>query len=427
MKNSKKVLLAALALPLLVPTAITSAATPAPDTCPSIAEFSRSPVKYIGVVDGEDLFLNSSGNRVVPCVKKGVGQFYLLSGYKDGDIIYSNSNSKVWYGGARRGFIGKDTGNAMSYGDGQFRITDTHDFRRDFMNSHITEGEQPNKIPDRISIQVNPDWIDSLPKKYVSQSTENKEALIKVHYNQIAKRYDQVSINTEDFQNGAAQHIDQIKPSDQVINQYTLDKEFKGTNGVVSPNYIPVYGDIDGKLFLMYEDSILENTFLRSVPAFVLSVITDDSYTVNQRLALAHKFDTDPKFVKELAKEYREMTMTGYTLGVNDEAGLQATGLAVYKSLPAEERAAYNQTLIRINNAVYEKEFESLEEELSPADYRKLSVKDQGKYKKSYNEKGKPVYVKTKPTHTVEDKSPEYADDGYTKEVPDTIKSTKKG
>lgn len=394
-----KLRLAALTLPILLTSSISFAATP--DTCPTPAEFSRSEVKYIGVVDGEHLFLNADGNRVAPCTQNKQTRFYLLSGYKDGDLIYNYVQSREYV--TDRGLTGRNGG--FSYGTKTPGITDTFDFRTSYLTNELTEGSMP--AATKVNIAFKTEWLNDVPQAYANLPAEKKLALIKFHYQQIVQRLGSMDIDTNSFIEDAVIHNREIKPVSETINQYTLDKTFApvenaeaGTKQLQTSQMKADYGEIDGVLFLRYKAATAEQEYLRAVPENVLSVLVNEKdYTIDQRLSLAHKF-ADAHFAKEQAKQY---ALSWQPLLVDRTDELNAIGLQEYNSMPKEDRFVYNQLLVSINNAIFDKEYNQLQDELTPEEYSQLGDLDKTKYEKEKLGHKKFTYKKIRNFDTTEE------------------------
>ena len=373
-----KLCLAALTLPILMTSSISFAAVR--NTCPTPAEFSHSEVKYIGVVNGERLFLNADGNRVAPCTQDKQTKFYLLAGYKDGDLIYNYVQSREYV--TNGGLTSRNGG--FSYGAKTPGITDTFDFRTSYLTNELTEGSMPTAA--KVNIAFKTEWLNDVPQAYASLPAEKKLALIKFHYQQIAQQLGSMDIDTNGFIEDAVIHNREIKPVSETINQYTLDKDFVPVeNAETDSKQLQTsqmkadYGEIDGVLFLRYKAATAEQEYLRAIPENVLSVLVNEKdYTIDQRLSLAHKF-ADAHFAKEQAKQY---ALSWQPLLVDRTDELNAIGLQEYNSMSKEDRFAYNQLLVSINNAIFDKEYNQLQDELTPEEYSQLDDLDKTKYEK---------------------------------------------
>ena len=381
-----KLRLAALTLPILMTSGISFAATP--NTCPTPAEFSHSEVKYIGVVDGEHLFLNADGNRVAPCTQNKQTKFYLLSGYKDGDLIYNYVQSREYV--TDSGLTGRNGG--FSYGEKVPGITDTFDFRTSYLTNEFTEGSMPATA--KVNIVFKKEWLDNVPQAYAKLPAEKKQALIKYHYQQIFQRYGSIDIDTNNFVKDSVIHNREIKPVSETINQFTLDKAFTPVevteedteeNSKERPKQLQTsqmkadYGEIDGVLFLRYKAATAEQEYLRAIPENILAVLTNEkNYTLDQRLSLAHKF-ADAHFANEQAKQY---SLSWQPLLADRTDELNTIGLQEYNSMSKEDKFAYNQILVSINNAIFDKEYNQLKDELTPEEFSQLGDIDKTKYEK---------------------------------------------
>ena len=407
MNKKSSIILAALALPFLSAPSVSSAA--ALDACPSLAGLTTATVKHIGTIDEDDIYLDKDGNRVMPCRSENGTKFYLLSGYKDGDKLYAKSKSQELNKNFYHGAINIDMRNSViSFGGDRVQVTDMYEFQKQYQTNMISDGELPSEsvaVGNGLEryLYVNPEWASKLPSKYAERTPEEKQKLIKTHYLQIAERYQNLESDTSDFEEYAVEHSREIRPTEDVINQYTLDAELaslEDENG--SPRFSPnlhigdiPYGEIDGGLFLRYKAAIAENEYNKAVPSFFLDVLSGNEFTLDQKLAIAHRLATKPNLLKNLSKEYAAEKIAFIEENKENIELLDAEGKKEYQALSDDEKIKYNKLVAGIDNAIYNVEYGDLASEISKQDYEKLSDIDKAKYAKiRANSKKKGIYAK---------------------------------
>lgn len=390
----KKAFLAA-ALPFIMSSPDASAA--ALGSCPSIAGLTTTAVKHIGTIDGEDVFLDKEGNRVMPCSSEGSVKYFIMSGYKDGDKIYAGSNSMELNRSFYDSVIGVEFGkSAITYGEDHSPISDVYQFRKQYQVQKLTDGKMPEEALGSSFglyhyLYVNPDWLDDMPRKYEKRTASEKHLLIKEHYNQLASRYSKVKMDTPEFLEKAAGTYNELIPGGSFVKLYTIDKDLLSQTTdegepllSVENENIPVnVGNIDGFLFLLYKASLAEAEFKQAVPSFFLNALSGTEYTLDQKLSLIHKVATKHSILDGLAKEYAADKTAFIEERLDNNMNLlNKVGQAQYDKISLEEKVAYNKMLLQVNKKIYAEKYGDFSESISPEEYKTLNDDTKKLYRK---------------------------------------------
>lgn len=395
LKNKKTILLAAMTLPFFTaPAAQAATQNQQLDACPSLAGLTTAPVKHVGYrTNGEQVFLDKNGNRVIPCKSDNGLQFFIVSNFKNGQQIYDRVRSQEMNRSFYDNAIDVNLGHSViSFGDKHENITDMYEFQRKYQTQKITDGTAPilpASIKDDVTkyLVIDPVWLEALPEKYKSLTPGEKQALLKTHYKQIEEHSQKIAPDTSDFQKASINENRNIKPTTSVINQFTLDKavlEKTGDDG--SPVFSAQgqisnsYGEIEGGLYLRYEASISGTKFKQVIPAFILDQLTSNKYTTDQKLSLAYTVASAPDKFDAIAEKYKADKVSFINEHKNDQQELNEAGMNDYQKLSLDEKIAYNSLIVAINNGIVDKEYTKLPQSISKKQYKSLSDIDRYKY-----------------------------------------------
>lgn len=385
------------------------------DKCPNLAHLTSSEVKYIGTVDNSDLFIDASGNRVVPCKKDDLVHFYKVDRYPDGKRLFAESKNEVlnkdFYSSAINVDINTDT--SITYGTPKVEVTDISDFQRQVQGNKVlndnntkvefqTETYDPAMEPYLVPQDA---WFANMPEEYESMTSYEKQELLVNLYAQVSVALQQkikTEVSYDDFLKDAVDNNRTIKPTQKVLNQYDVDKEFEGKvdaagQPIFDNNQNIQFGDVDGALYLRYKQNDSERMFLKEYDNFIKKQVTNLSYSVDQKLTMLTYLSKNIDEVDKLAKEFASSKKKSFDeLAQKSAESFAKQGLEEYSKLSDEDKIAYNRVIIKINQEIIQKEYNSLPETINRKQYKALSNLDKYKYapKKENGFVDRSVYTK---------------------------------
>ena len=376
------------------------------DRCPAGARLSYASVKYIAEYD---VYLDEDGYQVVPCSNEDGVNFYIVQKIQDGETAYRVLNGDyIRKPGSQitESYRGKVP---ITYGSSHINVSDVYMFQKDNekrkleidISDIFASPENTKLINEFFNKKAKEGWLDALPKEYVRLSDDAKQELARKHCRDIVGELGKFSNESrrKAFIDAAIKDNRLIKPTEYVLNQYTLDKALSETEAgsqlaQAAKNRDDMLGEIDGSLYLRYKVYLASDSVLQAVPDAVLSILADTMIPVNEKLSFIYSLSKNIRSLSELSEAAAK---NAASLITGDPQKDTAAGLAEYSKLSDTEKLAYNKELLSINEAIINKEYAALPNSIKRSQYKALSDIDKYKYapkRSSKNFVNKNIYEK---------------------------------
>lgn len=382
------------------------------EACNVYDRLTNNEVKMID----ENLFLDSSGNKVNPCTHDGFIYFKKVGLYENGKKLFQNSTNTILNRRSSDDAISFnfDKPYTISYGDKTLNIKDMNDFRKSANQAYLS-GDKG--IPTDVSV-IQPDGNSNFteeelsqaftylaipadtpfPEKFMNTPEAEKQKAVSEMYNNLKTKFKEIDGNSKLVAdnytlNDMATYNRLIINDNHVVSQYDIPngnsinnvQPDPSMNGTVSQSPYPNKG-VNGASYYLFTKYREINTFVRMVEALVDEYATSPNIKLDDRLTfLNYILEKGGQEIPQKAEKYGiEKAMEWHT-NLKDMALLNKQGMAVYESATEEDLQKYSELAEKANQMIRNNEYEVLPMQLTGGQYKALSNIDKYKYSPQRN------------------------------------------
>lgn len=393
------------------------------EACNVYDRLTNNEVKMID----ENLFLDSSGNKVNPCTHDGFIYFKKVGLYENGKKLFQNSTNTILNRRSSDDAISFnfDKPYTISYGDKTLNIKDMNDFRKSANQAYLS-GDKG--VPTDVSV-IQPDGNSNFteeelsqaftylaipadtpfPEKFMNTPEAEKQKAVSEMYNNLKTKFKEIDGNSKLVAdnytlNDMATYNRLIINDNHVVSQYDIPngnsinnvQPDPSMNGTISQSPYPNKG-VNGASYYLFTKYREINTFVRMIEALVDEYATSPNIKLDDRLTfLNYILEKGGQEIPQKAEKYGiEKAMEWHT-NLKDMALLNKQGMAVYKSATEEDLQKYSELAEKANQMIRNNEYEVLPMQLTGGQYKALSNIDKYKYAPQRNKHwtNKNVYFK---------------------------------
>ena len=393
------------------------------EACNVYDRLTNNEVKMID----ENLFLDSSGNKVNPCTHDGFIYFKKVGLYENGKKLFQNSTNTILNRRSSDDAISFnfDKPYTISYGDKTLNIKDMNDFRKSANQAYLS-GDKG--VPTDVSV-IQPDGNSNFteeelsqaftylaipadtpfPEKFMNTPEAEKQKAVSEMYNNLKTKFKEIDGNSKLVAdnytlNDMATYNRLIINDNHVVSQYDIPngnsinnvQPDPSMNGTISQSPYPNKG-VNGASYYLFTKYREINTFVRMIEALVDEYATSPNIKLDDRLTfLNYILEKGGQEIPQKAEKYGiEKAMEWHT-NLKDMALLNKQGMAVYESATEEDLQKYSELAEKANQMIRNNEYEVLPMQLTGGQYKALSNIDKYKYAPQRNKHwtNKNVYFK---------------------------------
>lgn len=394
------------------------------EACNVYDRLTNNEVKMID----ENLFLDSSGNKVNPCTHDGFIYFKKVGLYENGKKLFQNSTNTILNRRSSDDAISFnfDKPYTISYGDKTLNIKDMNDFRKSANQAYLS-GDKG--VPTDVSI-IQPDGNSNFteeelsqaftylaipadtpfPEKFMNTPETEKQKAVSEMYNNLKSKFKEIEGNSKLVAdnytlNDMATYNRLIINDNHVVSQYDIPNGNPTTNTTQTNadqnNFTPQIPypnkGVNGASYYLFTKYREINTFVRMIEALVDEYATSPNIKLDDRLTfLNYILEKGGQEIQQKAEKYGiEKAMEWHT-NLKDMALLNKQGMAVYESATEEDLQKYSELAEKANQMIRNNEYEVLPIQLTGGQYKALSNIDKYKYAPQRNKHwtNKNVYFK---------------------------------
>lgn len=383
------------------------------EACNVYDRLTNNEVKMID----ENLFLDSSGNKVNPCTHDGFIYFKKVGLYENGKKLFQNSTNTILNRRSSDDAISFnfDKPYTISYGDKTLNIKDMNDFRKSANQAYLS-GDKG--VPTDVSI-IQPDRNSNFteeelsqaftylaipadtpfPEKFMNTPEAEKQKAVSEMYNNLKSKFKEIEGNSKLVAdnytlNDMATYNRLIINDNHVVSQYDIPNGNPTTNTTQTNadqnNFTPQIPypnkGVNGASYYLFTKYREINTFVRMIEALVDEYATSPNIKLDDRLTfLNYILEKGGQEIPQKAEKYGiEKAMEWHT-NLKDMALLNKQGMAVYESATEEDLQKYSDLAEKANQMIRNNEYEVLPMQLTGGQYKALSNIDKYKYSPQRN------------------------------------------
>lgn len=383
------------------------------EACNVYDRLTNNEVKMID----ENLFLDSSGNKVNPCTHDGFIYFKKVGLYENGKKLFQNSTNTILNRRSSDDAISFnfDKPYTISYGDKTLNIKDMNDFRKSANQAYLS-GDKG--VPTDVSI-IQPDGNSNFteeelsqaftylaipadtpfPEKFMNTPEAEKQKAVSEMYNNLKSKFKEIEGNSKLVAdnytlNDMATYNRLIINDNHVVSQYDIPNGNPTTNTTQTNadqnNFTPQIPypnkGVNGASYYLFTKYREINTFVRMIEALVDEYATSPNIKLDDRLTfLNYILEKGGQEIPQKAEKYGiEKAMEWHT-NLKDMALLNKQGMAVYESATEEDLQKYSDLAEKANQMIRNNEYEVLPMQLTGGQYKALSNIDKYKYSPQRN------------------------------------------
>jgi hypothetical protein len=392
------------------------------EACNVYDRLTNNEVKMID----ENLFLDSSGNKVNPCSHDGFIYFKKVGLYENGKKLFQNSTNTILNRRTSDDAISFNFERpyTISYGDKELNIKDMNDFRKSANQAYLS-GDKG--IPTRVSVtqpEKESQFTDEelaqafeylaipadtpFPEKFLNTPEAEKQKAVSEMYNNLKVKFNEIEGKSKAVAdnytlNDMVTYNRLIINDNHVVSQYEVpngdplktpkpNNEQEGTEAVVS-----VKKPVNGASYYLFSKFREINTFVKMVEALVDEYATSPNIKLDDRLTfLNYILENGGQEIPQKAEKYGISKAEEWHNNIKDMSLLNKQGEAVFDNATPEDIQKYSELAIKANEAIRNNEYEVLPMQITNGQFKALSNIDKYKYAPQKNKHwtNKSVYFK---------------------------------
>lgn len=387
------------------------------EACNVYDRLTNNEVKMID----ENLFLDSSGNKVNPCTHDGFIYFKKVGLYENGKKLFQNSTNTILNRRSSDDAISFnfDKPYTISYGDKDLNIKDMNDFRKSANQAYL-EGDKGLST----DISVTPQSEEStfteeeltqaftylaipsntpFPEQFMNTPEAEKQKAVSEMYKNLKKKFSEIEENSKKVADtftlkDMVAYNRLIINDNHVVSQYMVPNDKKHhqqqEDGVVEKSSDE---KVNGAAFYLFSKYRNVNIFVKMVEALVDEYATSPNIKIDDRLTfLNYILEKGGQEVPKKAEQYGIEKATEWHTNLKDMSLLNKQGMTVYESASEEDIQMYSDLASKANEVICNNEYEVLPMQLTGGQYKALSNIDKYKYSPQKNKHwaNKNLYIK---------------------------------
>ena len=378
------------------------------EACNVYDRLTNNEVKMID----ENLFLDSSGNKVNPCTHDGFIYFKKVGLYENGKKLFQNSTNTILNRRSSDDAISFnfDKPYTISYGDKTLNIKDMNDFRKSANQAYLSGDKGVLTDVSIIQPDGNSNFTEEelsqaftylaipadtpFPEKFMNTPETEKQKAVSEMYNNLKSKFKEIEGNSKLVAdnytlNDMATYNRLIINDNHVVSQYDIPNGNPTTNTTQTNadqnNFTPQIPypnkGVNGASYYLFTKYREINTFVRMIEALVDEYATSPNIKLDDRLTfLNYILEKGGQEIPQKAEKYGiEKAMEWHT-NLKDMALLNKQGMAVYESATEEDLQKYSELAEKANQMIRNNEYEVLPMQLTGGQYKALSNIDKYKY-----------------------------------------------
>ena len=392
------------------------------EACNVYDRLTNNEVKMID----ENLFLDSSGNKVNPCSHDGFIYFKKVGLYENGKKLFQNSTNTILNRRTSDDAISFnfDKPYTISYGDKELNIKDMNDFRKSANQAYlggdkgvptdisVTQPEKESQFTDEELAQAF-EYLaipadTQFPEKFLNTPEAEKQKAVSDMYNNLKVKFKEIEGKSKAVAdnytlNDMVTYNRLIINDNHVVSQYEIpngdplktpkpNNEQDGTNTVLSAKK-----PVNGASYYLFSKFREINTFVKMVEALVDEYATSPNIKLDDRLTfLNYILEKGGQEIPQKAEKYGISKAEEWHNNIKDMSLLNKQGTAVFDSATPEDIQKYSELAIKANEAIRNNEYEVLPMQITNGQFKALSNIDKYKYAPQKNKHwtNKSVYFK---------------------------------
>lgn len=394
------------------------------EACNVYDRLTNNEVKMID----ENLFLDSSGNKVNPCTHDGFIYFKKVGLYENGKKLFQNSTNTILNRRSSDDAISFnfDKPYTISYGDKTLNIKDMNDFRKSANQAYLSGDKGVSTDVSIIQPDGNSNFTEEelsqaftylaipadtpFPEKFMNTPEAEKQKAVSEMYNNLKSKFKEIEGNSKLVAdnytlNDMATYNRLIINDNHVVSQYDIPNGNPTTNTTQTNtdqnNFKPQIPypnkGVNGASYYLFTKYREINTFVRMIEALVDEYATYPNIKLDDRLTfLNYILEKGGQEIPQKAEKYGIEKAMEWQTNLKDMALLNKQGMAVYESATEEDLQKYSELAEKANQMIRNNEYEVLPMQLTGGQYKALSNIDKYKYAPQRNKHwtNKNVYFK---------------------------------
>lgn len=392
------------------------------EACNVYDRLTNNEVKMID----ENLFLDSSGNKVNPCSHDGFIYFKKVGLYENGKKLFQNSTNTILNRRTSDDAISFNFERpyTISYGDKELNIKDMNDFRKSanqaFLSGDkgiptggsVTQPEKESQFTDEELAQAF-EYLaipadTPFPEKFLNTPEAEKQKAVSEMYNNLKVKFNEIEGKSKAVAdnytlNDMVTYNRLIINDNHVVSQYEIpngdplkttkpNNEQEGTEAVVSAKK-----PVNGASYYLFSKFREINTFVKMVETLVDEYATSPNIKLDDRLTfLNYILENGGQEIPQKAEKYGISKAEEWHNNIKDMSLLNKQGEAVFDKATPEDVKEYSELAIKANEAIRNNEYEVLPVQITNGQFKALSNIDKYKYAPQKNKHwtNKSVYFK---------------------------------
>lgn len=392
------------------------------EACNVYDRLTNNEVKMID----ENLFLDSSGNKVNPCSHDGFIYFKKVGLYENGKKLFQNSTNTILNRRTSDDAISFNFERpyTISYGDKELNIKDMNDFRKSanqaFLSGDkgiptgvsVTQPEKESQFTDEELAQAF-EYLaipadTPFPEKFLNTPEAEKQKAVSEMYNNLKVKFNEIEGKSKAVADNYTLN-DMVTYNRLIINDNHVVSQYEVPNGdplkTTKPNneqegieaVVSAKKPVNGASYYLFSKFREINTFVKMVEALVDEYATSPNIKLDDRLTfLNYILENGGQEIPQKAEKYGISKAEEWHNNIKDMSLLNKQGEAVFDNATLEDIQKYSELAIKANEAIRNNEYEVLPMQITNGQFKALSNIDKYKYAPQKNKHwtNKSVYFK---------------------------------